>query len=76
MTTVGRFSYNAESGTVSGPADYMNSPQYSERMEKIYAGTCAVFNMNPSPDVYLRVLVSLQTDYAAFQGMKEMMSWG
>ncbi len=76
MTKVGRFSFDPTTRDISGPADYMNSESFSKRITAIEAGTDMVFNMNPSPDFGLRVLVSLQTDYAAFQGMKEMMSWG
>lgn len=76
MTNVGRFTFDPTTNEISGPADYMNSESFSRRMKDINTGIDPVFNMNPSPDMGLKVLVSLQTDYAAFQGMKEMMSWG
>lgn len=72
---VGSFFYNHQTKEISGPADYM-ADRFQDRMEKIYAGRDAVFNYgsaNPvqgGPDAVSLVLVSLQTDYAAYLGMK------
>jgi len=73
---VGSFSYDHQTGQIAGPADYMGS-RFQDRMSDIYAGRDAVFNYgsaNPvqgGPDAVTLVLVSLQTDYAAFLGMRQ-----
>ena len=69
---VGQFTFDRETGTVTGPADYMKA-QGLDRIKSIEAGADVVFNMNPNSlsDPALGVLVSLQTDYAAFAGMKQ-----
>lgn len=68
---VGAFTYDHKNGQVQGPADYM-AERFQQRMEAIYAGRDAVFNFGSREgrDAVSMVLVSLQTDYAAFQGMK------
>jgi hypothetical protein len=70
--TAGRFSYDPTTGTVSGPAAYM-AERYAARMEQINAGRDMVANMGfaQGGDTVLAVLVSLQTDYAAWAGMRE-----
>jgi hypothetical protein len=73
--TVGRFSYDYASGTVSGPADYMR--RYGNaRLRNIEQGQDAVVSMGyrvaqergESPDIVTLILVSLQTDFAAYLG--------
>ncbi len=76
---IGSFFYNQETHQISGPADYM-ADRFSDRMAKIHAGQDAVFNFGSQRgitthggakfDVVSLVMVSLQTDYAAYQGMK------
>jgi hypothetical protein len=70
--TAGRFSYDPTTGTVSGPAAYM-AERYAPRMAQINAGRDTVANMGFSrtSDTVLAVLVSLQTDYAAWAGMRQ-----
>lgn len=70
--TVGRFSFDAASGKVSGPADYMRE-RYQERMQAINAGRDSVANMGLAMhrNIVQAVLVSLQTDYAAWAGMRQ-----
>jgi hypothetical protein len=72
VKTAGRFSYDPTAGTVSGPAAYM-AERYAARMEQINAGRDVVANMGfaRGGDTVLAVLVSLQTDYAAWAGMRE-----
>ena len=69
--TAGRFSYDPTTGTVSGPDAYM-SERYAARMAQINAGRDTVANMGfaRGGDTVLAVLVSLQTDYAAWAGMQ------
>ncbi len=68
---VGSFSYNNETGLISGPADYMTT-RFQDRMSDIYAGRNAVVNygLSEGREIISLVLVSLQTDYSAFLGMK------
>lgn len=70
--TAGRFRFDAGSGQISGPADYMRE-RYQERMQAINAGRDSVANMGLAMhrNVVMAVLVSLQTDYAAWAGMRE-----
>lgn len=69
--TVGSFIYTNETGQISGPADYMNT-RFKDRMTKIYAGQDSVVNygLSDGREIISLVLVSLQTDYASFLGMK------
>ena len=70
--TVGRFTFDAGSGNVCGPADYMRE-RYQERIQAINAGRDTVANMGLAMhgNIVQAVLVSLQTDYAAWAGMRE-----
>ena len=73
--TAGRFSFDPTTGTVSGPAEYMKE-RYSARIAEIQAGRDTVANMGMAHhgDTVLAVLVSLQTDFAAWQGMRSFMA--
>lgn len=68
---VGSFFYNNQTAQISGPADYMTT-RFQERMTKIYAGKDTVVNygLSQGQEIISLILVSLQTDYAAFLGMK------
>lgn len=81
---VGAFVY--ENGSVTGPAEYMSEQGFA-RLAKIEAGDDVVFNVgmgrSPYPGSWLQVdgpqspnfetavLVSLQTDYAAWKGARD-----
>jgi hypothetical protein len=71
--TCGRFSYDPATGAVTGPADYMASEHYARRMAAITEGRDAVtgFGYAQHGDLIKAVLVSLQTDYAAWKGMRD-----
>jgi len=75
MLKVGAFTY--EAGKVSGPSEYMNE-QGSAKLEEIQSGKSAVFNFGctrcKGTEVELArlVLVTLQTDYAGWRGMKTL----
>lgn len=85
---VGRFVY--ENGTVSGPAEYMKERGF-DRLRKIEAGDDVVVRVamggepypgswigrreTGCPNVETAVLVSLQTDYAAWAGAKQTQSF-
>ncbi len=75
--TAGRFSYDPTTGTVSGPATYM-AERYAARMAQINAGRDTVANMGfaRGGDTVIAVLVSLQTDYAAWACMREFNARG
>lgn len=70
--TAGRFSFDAASGQVSGPAEYMRE-RYDERIQAINAGRDTVANMGLAVhgNIVQATLVSLQTDYAAWAGMRQ-----
>lgn len=72
---VGQFSY--EAGSVSGPKTYMEERGFAVIAE-MNAGKHKMLNQTAylSPDPATAVLVWLQTDYAAWKGMREMMAWG
>jgi hypothetical protein len=71
---VGRFEF--ESGTVSGPARYMEE-KGNALISAIEKGEDMIFSMTAhySPDVVTAILVRLQTDFAGWQGMKQMEGW-
>jgi hypothetical protein len=69
--TVGRFSID---GTrISGPAEYMRE-RGDARLHKLLAGQDALFNAcaHWSPDTETAILVWLQTDFAAWLGMRDL----
>ena len=70
--TVGRFTFDPATEKISGPVDYMTDA-YPARIEKIEAGKDVVttkgYELNGG-DIILAILVSLQTDYAAYAGSK------
>ena len=59
-----------------GPADYMRD-QGKALLEQILAGDDSIFNLtaSQSPDLYQAVLVRLQTDYAGWRGLQQVLSW-
>jgi hypothetical protein len=69
---VGAFVY--ENGSISGPADYMREQGFS-RIKLIEGGFDHVFNYGvssgESPSVEVAMLVSLQTDYAGWKGLRD-----
>lgn len=69
MKTVGRFTF--EAGAVSGPAEYM-AERGNALLEACLTGKNVVFNygLTASPDPETALMVALQTDYAAYAGMK------
>lgn len=71
--TCGRFSYDPATGAISGPAEYMQSESYARRMAAITEArdTVTSFGYSKHGDVIKAVLVSLQTDYAAWKGMRD-----
>lgn len=71
---VGQFTLTtSDNGNISiaGPKAYMEE-QGNARIEKIEAGECVVFraSLQHSPNIGTAVLVSLQTDYAAWKGLQ------
>lgn len=72
---VGRFTFDDETGVVEGPAEYMNE-RGSARLKSILDGTDVLFNYgcHKSPNVYVAVLVSLQTDYAGWAGTRNLLA--
>jgi len=71
---VGRFSWDAETGTLAGPKDVMLELG-SALLEKILAGEDPVFNMTAhlSPTIPVAGLVRLQTCLAAWLGERELL---
>lgn len=73
---VGAFSYDTETKTVSGPAEYMRE-RGNERIDRITSGKDTVFNagvrFSAEPAEKL-LLVSLQTDYAGWKGTRELLA--
>lgn len=70
--TVGRFSHDA--GTVRGPADYMRE-RGNAKLAEIEAGRCVVvsYGVANGHDPVTTILVALQTDYAAWRGMQQLL---
>ena len=71
-TTVGRFTID-ENGTIEGPAEYLQSPWFDAFLSKLHAGQSAVFNYpTPGASTATKLLVAIQTDYAAWRGMQSL----
>ncbi len=71
-TTVGEFTF--ADGVVSGPAEYMRE-RGSERLDRILRDDDAVFNAGArlgGKSAETLVLVSLQTDYAGWKGLRSL----
>ncbi len=71
-TTIGVFTYDHHTERITGPDGYMEE-RFDGRMSRIYAGQDSVFNFGSREgqrDSVSLVLVSLQTDYASWLGMK------
>ena len=76
MKTVGKFTMD-ETGTISGPADYMASEQFARRLRAIEAGTDMLSTCQyASSDPLVAALVSIQTDYAAWRGAQQIHAMG
>lgn len=75
-TTVGQFTFDPETSTVSGPAEYMRSDEYKRCIAEIEVGASAVFRagVEYSPSVEVALLVTIQTDYAGWLGMQTFRS--
>ncbi|MCC6355998.1 MAG: hypothetical protein IT577_19095 [Verrucomicrobiae bacterium] len=73
--TCGRFSFDPATGAITGPAGYMQSESYTRRMAAITEGrdTVTSFGYSQHGDLIKAVLVSLQTDYASWKGMRDFM---
>lgn len=67
---VGRFTYHADSGAISGPRDYVEDGHVKRVIDEVAAGKRASFNANPSALTHpiRSLLVTIQTDYAAYAG--------
>lgn len=65
--------FTIENGTLSGPAKYM-AEQGNQKLARITSGEDVVFNASllHSPDVETGILVAMQTDYAGWLGMQEL----
>lgn len=72
VTTVGRFTFDDETNEVSGPAEYMKSEQYKRLIAEIEGGRNHTFRaaIEYSPTFEVALLVTIQTDYAGWHGMK------
>jgi hypothetical protein len=75
VTIIGSFTYNSDTNTLVGPAEYMQE-RGNERVRSIQAGTDIVFNYGitlPGSDVMSLVLVSLQSDFGAWLGRRDLL---
>lgn len=73
--TVGRFSYDAESGTLTGPVEYLKE-QGDALLARIKAGNSVVYNTGISlgHDPVKTILVALQTDFAGWLGNRQLLA--
>lgn len=75
MIEVGAFTYEESTGTVTGPAEFMRSDEYAACVADIEAGRHVVFNYGASgasPNVGTALLVAIQTEYAAWKGVRSL----
>lgn len=75
---VGNFVWEAATNQITGPADYVQSDRYRERIERCQDGRDAIVNVGMGlrqvrtiPEVVALILTSLQTDYAAYLGQRQ-----
>ena len=73
-TTCGSFTLT-EAGDLEWPAEYLSSPAFAALKAKLEAGTSAVVNFG-SGDIRGRTLVAVQTDYAAWRGLQQILNMG
>ena len=75
-TTVGRFTFNPETGSIAGPAGYLQSGKLESVMDKIHSGQSTVLNAGRQlgHGVINLILVAIQTDYAAWAGEQEILA--
>lgn len=73
-TTVGRFTLH-DSGSIEGPADYLDAPDgLDECLRRIERGESAVVNYAPEGVPLERlILVAVQTHYAGWKGTRDML---
>lgn len=72
ITTVGQFTFDSATSEVSGPADYIRSDEYARCIRSIENGTNHTFRagMEHSPSLEVALLVTIQTNYAGWYGLK------
>ncbi len=72
ITTVGEFTFDSTTSTISGPASYMKSDDYARCIASIQNGTSLTFRActEHSPSFEVALLVTIQTDYAGWHGME------
>ena len=71
-----RFHANVATGEITGPADYLASPNYQRTKREIEAGTHCLIRFAPVGTPTGRLIeVILQTDYAAFLGEEQVRGW-
>jgi hypothetical protein len=71
--TCGRFTFDPATQMVEGPGEYM-ADQGNDLLDKIMAGQDSIFSMTAhfSPSAEMAVLVRLQTDFAGWHGVKQI----
>ncbi len=73
---VGAFEYDTTTNSLVGPAEYMRE-RGDARLARIAAGQDTVFNYGsgrPGASTVTLTLVSLQTDYAAWRGTRDLLA--
>ena len=66
-----KFRVDVKTGSVEGPADYMNSESFRETARKINDGSHVLIGAAPvGTPVDALICTILQTDYAAWLGMR------
>jgi len=72
--TVGEFTYDPTTGEITGPAAYMRSTDFADWKRRFHAGNDPVFRVGvtESPSIEVAMLVSIQTNYAAWHGYQTM----
>lgn len=74
---IGEFVYDAESNTLTGPAEYMRE-QGNKFVEDALAGRSAVLNYaltnGGGSDPVRALLVALQTNYAGWKGTRDLVA--
>ena len=70
-----RFSVNVNTGSITGPVDYMASEAFKVCKAKIENGSHVLLATAPAGTPFDKLLaVIFQTDYAAWKGLQETFS--
>ena len=72
MLSIGKFQWDGKA--IYGPAEYMQERGHA-KLDEILSGSAVAFNLcaDRSPNIETAILVALQTDYAGWVGIRNLL---